>query len=194
MTASAMPPLRAVRACPDPFRQSFPLESCFSGGLFPSRCSCALLQHTKQRRNTAFRRRTLDLFQSPTNSWREGLLEPAGTCSFEKTTFSRRRSRPPSRRWHFLEEGRALVRSPVSRKWDVSHFWDTFRNPRKTQTIENKRNLMCPVWQPPCLNRTVCVNTEHDMSCSNFKEKEVNDNGDNTKVDQSSAGFQQGAA
>ena len=53
---------------------------------------------------------------------------------------------------------------------------------------------MCPVWQPPCLNRTVCVNTEHDMSCSNFKEKEVNDNGDNTKVDQSSAGFQQSAA
>ena len=31
---------------------------------------------------------------------------------------------------------------------------------------------MCPVWQP-CLNGTVCVNTEHDMSCSNFKEPNI---------------------
>src|SRR5207249_4197379 len=110
MTASAMPPLRAVRAWRGPFRQSFPLGLCFLDGLSPSRCSCALLQHTKQRRNTAFRRRTLDLFQSPTNSWREGLLEPAGTCSFEKTTFSRRRSRAPSRRRRFLEDGHVLLR------------------------------------------------------------------------------------
>src|SRR5436305_14155573 len=35
---------------------------------------------------------------------------PLVTCSFEKTTFSRRWSRPPSRRWHFLEESRVLLR------------------------------------------------------------------------------------
>src|SRR5438093_9344338 len=64
MTASAMPPLRVVRAWPGPFPQSFPSGLCFLDGLFPSRCSCALLQHTKQRRSTAFRRRTLALFQS----------------------------------------------------------------------------------------------------------------------------------
>src|SRR5437762_63888 len=116
------------------------------------------------------------------------------TSSFEKMAFSRRKSRASSRKRHFPEDGCALVRSPESQKWDVTNFWGTFRKRRETQRIENKGNLMCPVWQPPCLNRTVCVNTEHDMSCSNFKEKEVNDSGDNTKVDQSSAGFQQGAA
>ena len=145
-----MPPLRAVRACPDPFRQSFPLESCFSGGLFPSRCSCALLQHTKQRRNTAFRRWTLDLFQSPTNSWREGLLEPAGTCSFEKTTFSRRWSRPPSRRWHFLEEGRVLLRENAIFPKMAARFFDkvTFsrgwsRPPsRRSRFLEDRRVLL----------------------------------------------------
>src|SRR5437870_2668182 len=100
------------------------------------------------------------------------------TSSFEKMAFSRRKSRASSRKRHFPEDGCALLPSPVSRKCDVSHDWDTFSNPRTTQTIENKGNLMWPVWQTPCLDRTVCVNTEHDMSWSNFKDKEVNDNGD----------------
>src|SRR5262249_39226420 len=40
----------------------------------------------------------------------DGIFSPTVAPFDEKMAFSRRRSRPPTRRWHFLDDGRALRR------------------------------------------------------------------------------------
>ena len=59
-----MPRLLEARVWQRPFLQSFPWGSCSSEGLFQNQSSFGLLRHMRPQPNTAFRRQTLDRFQT----------------------------------------------------------------------------------------------------------------------------------
>src|SRR5438094_7288918 len=72
---------------------------------------------------------------------------------------------------------------------------------RKRKRLKIKENLMRPVWPQPCTYRSVCAQ-HRTRRCGSISRreaqalagaqhlrKEVNGNGDNTKVDQGNVGF-----